>query len=92
MQVRTKPKDTPPAPAPADKLAQLRALADKIERQRSELDEYLDQYTKLITPPGVPQVAIRQMIDGRGVCICQSALFAIAERVAALQLEEKQKC
>jgi hypothetical protein len=73
-----------------DKIAQLKALADKIEDHRASLDGYLDAYARLITPVGMPQVAIRQLIDAKGRCICQSALFAIAERVAALQLEEKQ--
>jgi hypothetical protein len=91
MQFKTKPKEAPPAPAPTDKLSQMRALADKIEQHRSELDDFLDEYARLITPPGVPQANIRQMIDGRGHCICQSAMFAVAERVAALELEEKQR-
>jgi exonuclease VII small subunit len=82
---------TIPAPSPTDeKLAQLHALAEKIERHRSELDDYLNDYAKLISPPGVPTVNIRMMIDARGMCICQSALFAISERVEALLLERKQ--
>jgi hypothetical protein len=82
---------TIPATSPAgDKIAQLKALVEKIEDHRSSLDGYLDAYARLITPSGVPTVAIRQMLDARGHCICQSSLFAIAERVAALELEEKQ--
>jgi hypothetical protein len=91
------PKAAPPPPAAAPsadmpashKLAQLRALADKIEDRRVELDDYLNEYAKLISPPGVPTVNIRMMLDARGLCICQSALFAIAERVQALELEQK---
>ena len=100
MQDRTpkKRETTIPAAPPAtlspaeDKIAQLKALVVKIEDHRSSLDGYLDSYARLITPPGVPTVNIRQMIDARGHCICQSAMFAIAERVEALLLEEKQKC
>ena len=89
MQFKTKPKEAPKVVAP-DKIAQLRALADKIEDRRVELDDFLNEYAKLISPPGVPQCNVRQMIDARGMCICQSAMFAIAERVAALELEQKQ--
>jgi hypothetical protein len=93
MRDRTPKARETAAPSPAeDKLAQLRALADKIEQHRSSLDNYLDAYARLIAPEGVPVVNIRQMIDARGMCICQSSLFAIAERVAALELEEKQQC
>ena len=74
-----------------DKISRLKALAEKIEDHRSSLDGYLDAYARLITPAGVPTVSIRQMIDARGHCICQSAMFAIAERVAALELEDKQR-
>jgi len=59
-----------------DKIAQLKALADKIEDHRASLDGYLDAYARLVTPVGMPQVAIRQLIDAKGRCICQSALFA----------------
>ena len=94
MRDRT-PKTASPAPvvvAPsADKIAQLRALADKIENHRSDLDDYLNEYARLLTPAGVPMVNIRQMIDARGVCICQSSLFAIGAQVQALELEEKQR-
>jgi hypothetical protein len=85
----------PPVTSPAEeKLAQLRALVDKIENHRSSLDGYLDAYARLICLEGVPVVNIRTMIDAKGRgCICQSAMFAIAERVEALLLdEEKQKC
>ena len=82
----------PATPSPAeDKISRLKALAEKIQRHRSELDDYLDEYAKLTTPPGVPTVAIRQMIDARGLCICQSSLFAISAQVEALELEEKQR-
>jgi hypothetical protein len=74
-----------------DKISQLKTLAERIERHRSELDDYLNEYAKLITPPGVPMVNIRQMIDARGHCICQNSLFAISARVEALELEEKQR-
>jgi hypothetical protein len=92
MQFKTKPKEAPPATvaAPADKLGQLHALAGKIEDRRAELDDFLNDYAKLISPSGVPAVNVRMMLDARGMCICQSALFAIAERVAALELERKQ--
>ena len=89
MQFKTKPKEAPPAVAP-DKIAQLRALADKIEDRRVELDDFLNEYAKLISPSGVPAVNVRMMLDARGMCICQSALFAIAERVRALELEQQQ--
>jgi hypothetical protein len=92
MQFKQKPKERetpPPQPAAGDKVAQLKALAEKIERHRSELDDYLDAYARLIAPNGVPVVNIRMMLDARGRCICQSALFAIAERVEALLLEQK---
>jgi len=98
MRDRTpKARETIPAAPPAtlspaeDKIAQLRAVADKIENHRAELDHYLDSYARLITPAGVPMVSIRQMIDARGHCLCHSAMLAIAERVEALLLEEKQK-
>jgi hypothetical protein len=96
MRDRTPKAQETSVPPPAtlspaeDKIAQLKALVEKIEDHRSSLDGYLDAYARLITPPGVPTVAIRQMLDARGHCICQSSLFAIAERVAALELEEKQ--
>lgn len=97
MRDRTpRARETIPAAPPAtlspaeDKLSQLKALAEKIEAHRSSLDGYLDAYARLITPPGVPTVSIRQMVDARGHCLCHSAMFAIAERVAALELEEKQ--
>ena len=80
MQFKTKPKEAPKVVAP-DKIAQLRALADKIEDRRVELDDFLNEYAKLISPTGRPTVQFRQMIDARGMCICQSAMFAIAERV-----------
>jgi hypothetical protein len=89
MQVKTKPKEAPPAPAPTDKIAQLKALVEKIEQHRSSLGDYLDAYARLIAPEGVPVVNIRMMLDARGRCICQSALFAIAERVESLLLEQK---
>jgi hypothetical protein len=88
MQVKNKQRQPNPLP-PDSPIARLRALADRVEALRSELDGHLDEYAKLITPPRVPTVNIRQMIDARGVCICQSSLFAIAERVAALELEQK---
>jgi hypothetical protein len=87
MQNRTKQRQ--PEPSPPDEIARLNALAAKIEAHRSEMDGCLDEYAKLITPPGVPIANIRMMLDGRGRCICQSSLFAIAERVAALELEQK---
>ena len=74
-----------------DKISRLTALAEKIERHRSDLDDYLNEYARLLTPAGVPMVNIRQMIDARGVCICQSSLFAIGAQVQALELEEKQR-
>lgn len=79
------PKSVPPA-----RISELRALADKIENDRAALDDFLDAYVRLITPAGVPTVAIRQMADARGSCLCHSAMLAIAERVAALELERKQ--
>jgi hypothetical protein len=98
MRDRTpKEREAIPAAPPAtlspaeDKISQLRALAEKIERHRSELDDYLSEYARLITPAGVPQVNVRMMIDARGHCICQSALFAISAQVEALELEEKQR-
>jgi hypothetical protein len=93
MRFKNQPSPQPHTAPPASEtaLSRLHALASKIEQHRSELDDYLNEYAKLITPPGVPTVAIRQMIDARGHCICQSSLFAIAERVAALELEEKQR-
>jgi hypothetical protein len=93
MQFKTKPKAAPPATvvaASADKISQLKALADKIEDHRASLDDYLEAYARLITPPAVPMVSIRQMIDARGHCLCHSAMLAIAERVEALLLEERQ--
>ena len=63
---------------------------ERLKTARAELDDYLNDYAKLITPSGVPAVNIRMMLDARGMCICQSALFAIAERVEALLLERKQ--
>jgi len=72
-----------------DKLDELNALAARIESHRAELDSYLDAYARLLTPNGVPTVAIRQMIDAKGMCICHSALYAIAEQVAAIELERK---
>ncbi len=89
MQFKTKPKEAPKVVAP-DKIGQLRALADKIEDRRVELDDFLNEYPKLISPSGVPAVNVRMMLDARGMCICQSALFAIAERVRALELEQQQ--
>ena len=89
MQFKTKPKEAPKVVAP-DKIGQLRALADKIEDRRVELDDFLNEYAKLISPSGVPAVNVRMMLDARGMCICQSALFAIAERVRALELEQQQ--
>jgi hypothetical protein len=74
-----------------DKISRLTALAEKIERHRSDLDDYLNEYARLLTPAGVPMVNIRQMIDARGHCICQSSLFAIGAQVQALELEEKQR-
>jgi hypothetical protein len=88
MQFRNKAQQQP---QPPDEITRLRALADKIEALRSELDDHLNEYARLITKPGVPTVNLRQMLDARGGCICHSSLFAIAERVAALELEEKQR-
>jgi hypothetical protein len=89
MQNRTNQRQR--QPQPPDELSRLRALANKVEVLRSELDDYLNEYARLITKPGVPTVNLRQMLDARGGCICHSSLFAIAERVAALELEEKQR-
>jgi hypothetical protein len=92
MRDRTpKARETEPLSPAEDKISQLKALADKIESHRVELDDYLNEYAALVTPPGVPMVNIRAMIDARGWCVCQSAMFAIAERVAALELEERQR-
>ena len=89
-QEPTIPAAPPATLSPAeDKISRLNALASKIEQHRSELDDYLNEYAKLITPPGVPMVNIRQMIDARGHCICQSSLFAIGAQVEALELERK---
>jgi hypothetical protein len=76
---------------PDDKLVRLNALVEKIHQHRSELDDYLAEYAKLITPPGVPTVNIRMMIDAKGGCICQSSLFAINDQVVALELERRQR-
>lgn len=77
-------------PAP-DKIAQLNALAGKIERHRAELDAFLDEYAKVIGQgtPGVPVVNIRMTLDGRGRCLCHSTDLAINDQIAALELEQK---
>lgn len=92
MRDRT-PKEAPPkVEAPStNKLAQLHALAGRIESHRGELDAYLDEYAALITPNGVPQSNVRMMLDAKGRCLCGAALFAISERIEALLLEEKQQ-
>jgi hypothetical protein len=86
MQFRNKAKEQPP-----DEITRLRALAAKIDQHRGELDEFLDEYARLLTTPGVPTVNLRQMIDGRGRCLCHSTALAVSDRLAALELEEKQR-
>jgi hypothetical protein len=44
------------------------------------------EHARLITPPGIPTVNIRQMIDAKGRCVCQGSLFAINDQV----VERKQ--
>ena len=40
-----------------------------------ELDDFLNEYAKLISPSDVPAVNVRMMLDARGMCICQCSLI-----------------
>jgi hypothetical protein len=92
---------TPKAPPAADSArgapevtdeVRLRALADKIQAMRSDLDEYLEERARILAGPGVPQVAIKAMLEGRARgCLCLGATLALSDQIAALELEEKQR-
>jgi hypothetical protein len=83
---------TPKTPSAADEVARLRALADKINALRVELDDYLEDRARILASPGVPVGNIKQMLEGRARgCLCLGATLALSDQIAALELEEKQR-
>jgi hypothetical protein len=91
MRDRT-PKAPPATLSPMDdKLSQLRALAEKIQDLRAELDTYLEQRASILAGPGVPMVNIKQMLEGRARgCLCLGATLALGDQITAMELEQRQ--
>jgi hypothetical protein len=78
-------------PAPLDQMDELKALAEKIGALRLELDDYINEHARVLAlgANGVPQVALRQMIDGNSRCLCAVATKVLSDKAVALELERK---
>jgi hypothetical protein len=79
-------------PATLSPVEELKALADRIQDLRADLDTYLEERARILAGPGVPMVNIKQMLEGRARgCLCLGATLALSDQIAALELEEKQR-
>src|SRR5271167_4543920 len=78
--------------AAPDPLASFHALAARINAIRAELDEYLNEYARLVAlgNPGVPAVNIRMTLDAGSRCFCAVATKVLAQQVADLELQRRE--